>query len=65
MMRLCLVRTWSGPAKSHRTLQVETQGRLVHVWLHAFERVWCFSGDGMLCFGCGWFSVNAFDTKAQ
>jgi hypothetical protein len=65
MMRLRFIRTWSGPAKSHRTLLMETKRRNVFVWFHRFERGWYYADAGMLCFGCGWISVNAFTSKAQ
>jgi hypothetical protein len=33
------------------------------VWLHSLERGWWCAYPGMLCFGCGWVSVNAFTHK--
>ncbi|CAN5863396.1 hypothetical protein BH11GEM2_BH11GEM2_40800 [soil metagenome] len=60
---ISIVRTWSGPERPHWALQLVTARWFVHVWLHSLERGWWCAYPGMLCFGCGWVSVNAFTHK--
>jgi hypothetical protein len=64
MMRLSLIKTWSGNHR-HRTLLVQFGQRMTAtLWLHHFERPWQYKDEGVLCGGLGFLSFNIFSPKA-